>query len=57
MFEDAWLDKDENAKLQEVLFDWLLHSPKVLPLSLPRVVAIMPPCWGSLVLMKQRSIS
>lgn len=29
MFEDAWLDKDENAKLQEVLFDWLLHSPKV----------------------------
>lgn len=23
--------KDENAKLQEVLFDWLLHSPKACP--------------------------
>eukprot|EP00667_Euglena_gracilis_P009286 EG_transcript_9433 len=29
MFEDAWLDKEENAKLQEVLFDWLMRSPKV----------------------------
>eukprot|EP01006_Ploeotia_vitrea_P007846 TRINITY_DN18323_c0_g1_i1.p1 TRINITY_DN18323_c0_g1~~TRINITY_DN18323_c0_g1_i1.p1 ORF type:complete len:473 (+),score=50.19 TRINITY_DN18323_c0_g1_i1:69-1487(+) len=29
MFEDSWLEKEENAKLQEVLFDWLLHSPKV----------------------------
>eukprot|EP00906_Rhabdomonas_costata_P003986 RCo005980 len=29
IFEDSWLEKEENAKLQEVLFDWLLHSPKV----------------------------
>jgi intraflagellar transport protein 52 len=29
IFEDSWLEKDENSKLQEVLFDWLLHSPKV----------------------------
>eukprot|EP01006_Ploeotia_vitrea_P035671 TRINITY_DN65922_c4_g1_i1.p1 TRINITY_DN65922_c4_g1~~TRINITY_DN65922_c4_g1_i1.p1 ORF type:complete len:475 (+),score=46.02 TRINITY_DN65922_c4_g1_i1:75-1499(+) len=29
MFEDSWLDKEENGKLQEVLFEWLLHSPKV----------------------------
>eukprot|EP01012_Entosiphon_sulcatum_P048512 TRINITY_DN669_c0_g1_i1.p1 TRINITY_DN669_c0_g1~~TRINITY_DN669_c0_g1_i1.p1 ORF type:complete len:474 (-),score=112.31 TRINITY_DN669_c0_g1_i1:135-1556(-) len=29
MFEDAWIDKEENGKLQEVLFDWLLKSPKI----------------------------
>lgn len=31
MFEDGWLDKEENGKLQEVLVDWLIHSPKVPP--------------------------
>jgi len=29
MFEDGWLEKEENGKLQEVLVDWLTHSPKV----------------------------
>lgn len=29
MFQDKWLDKEMNGKLQEILFDWLLHNPKI----------------------------
>eukprot|EP01002_Notosolenus_urceolatus_P001104 NODE_1281_length_1492_cov_101.135828_g1065_i0.p1 GENE.NODE_1281_length_1492_cov_101.135828_g1065_i0~~NODE_1281_length_1492_cov_101.135828_g1065_i0.p1 ORF type:complete len:443 (+),score=141.14 NODE_1281_length_1492_cov_101.135828_g1065_i0:52-1380(+) len=29
MFHDDWIQKEENSKLQEVLFEYLLHSPKV----------------------------
>lgn len=29
MFEDSYIDKEENSKLQEILFDWLMYSPKI----------------------------
>jgi intraflagellar transport protein 52 len=29
IFEDNWLNKEENSKFQEILFDFLLHSPVI----------------------------
>ncbi len=30
LFEDNWLDKEENSKLQEVIFKWLLKNKEVV---------------------------
>lgn len=29
MFDDAWLDKEDNAKLLEFLFSWLINKTKL----------------------------